>query len=125
MKTTLKQQMNAVSLARNYVSKKTSIALNDAASTLAAVNFIGEEKIRALPDILTALNNLYIHHDYMMAEGEEGNYIEQVELLRVITKGFDLPKGSILPQLLAACKVICDDIGYDNEIGEILKQLKV
>jgi len=85
--TTLRQQIQAVSYARKNwlphprtkkeVVKDFQLRLNDAASTIAAVNLIGEEKIRALP------------------------------------------------QLLTACKAVCDDIGYDNEIGEILKRLKV
>lgn len=78
MQSTLKHQIFAVNQARAEAQNETmEKRLNDAASTIAAINLIGLEKIRALP------------------------------------------------QLLQACKKVCDDIGYNNEVGEILKRLSM
>lgn len=59
MKTTIRQQIAAVNLAKNLdVAKPLKERLNDAASTLAAVNFIGAEKILIAPELISEVTAL-------------------------------------------------------------------
>lgn len=66
MNTTIKQQIEAVQRAylssNDIMSAKQSRqtnALNDAASTLAAVNMVGEDKIYALPELINLLTKAH------------------------------------------------------------------
>jgi len=70
MNTTIKQQIKAVQAAMekypssNKENVNSKRALNDAASTLAAVNMIGEDKIKALPDLIKACEGvLFVYKD--------------------------------------------------------------
>lgn len=59
MRTTIRQQIAAVNLAKNLdAAKPLKERLNDAASTLAAVNLIGEEKILIAPELVAVVKEL-------------------------------------------------------------------
>ena len=57
MRTTLRQQANAVRKARATAPKKLAQKLNDAASTLVAVALIGEKKVLLADELYRAVKN--------------------------------------------------------------------
>ena len=69
MKHSIKDQIGAVNWARKVVKQvvptvKKLEQLNDAASTLSALNFIGQDKVLIAPELITEVGKLILAWDY-------------------------------------------------------------
>lgn len=81
MKTTIKQQIDAVNEARAELEMQweTNLpALNDAASTLAAVNLIGAEKILIAPELIEVVKKVLELDNEFMAHSDEFRKMREI-----------------------------------------------
>lgn len=89
MKTTLEQQVKAINSARRVVlAEKTKVALNDAASTISALNLISPDKVLIASELISECTKMLAVWHYPM-EGDDDITPYMAKVFKILKR---LPK---------------------------------